>query len=178
VKLGERARSVFRVQQYAARESIAGVELHELRRHRDDGGSLVELLRLSGPAVAGIDGFALAQVSYASIQPGVVKAFHLHQQQTDVWFVRPEDRLLVVLVDARADSSSADRRLRLLLGDGQAALLRIPPGVAHGCRNLGARPASLVYFTDRHFSAEPDTCDEGRLPWDWAGREVWDVAWE
>jgi len=166
------------VQRYGPGETIDGVQLIELRRHRDDGGSLVELLRLERLRAAGLEAFDLAQVSYAVLQPGVVKAFHLHRQQTDVWFVRPEDRVLVVLVDAREDSPTAMRRMRLLLGDGQAALLRIPPGVAHGCRNLGARSASLIYFTDRQFSADPATCDEGRLPWDWVGSSVWDVAWE
>ena len=63
-------------------------------------------------------------------------------------------------------------------GDGHPALLRIPPGVAHGCRNLGAEPARLLYFTDLQFSADPDRSDEGRLPWDFVGRDVWDVAWE
>lgn len=178
MNLSSKARSVFRVQSYAAREKIDGVQLIDLRRHRDDGGSLVELLRQSGTNCAGLEGFTLAQVSYAAVQPGVVKAFHLHRKQTDVWFVRPEDRMLVVLVDARQGSPSEDRSVRLVLGDGQATLLRIPPGVAHGCRNLGRHPASLLYFTDRQFNPEPGECDEGRLPWDWVGREIWDVAWE
>ncbi len=56
--------------------------------------------------------------------------------------------------------------------------MRIPNGVAHGCRNLGRDPASIIYFTDRHFASDPAECDEGRLPWDFLGKEVWDVSWE
>ena len=67
-------------------------------------------------------------------------------------------------------------RMRLVLGDGASRLLRIPPGVAHGVRNLGSAPGRIVYFTDLQFSAEPSSCDEGRLPWDFAGVEVWEVA--
>ena len=93
-------------------------------------------------------------------------------------FVPPEDRLLLVLVDVRESSLTAGRRVRIMLGDGNATLLRIPPGVAHGCRNLGDRPARIVYFTDLAFSPEPEECDEGRLPWDFTGPEVWDVARE
>ena len=70
------------------------------------------------------------------------------------------------------------RRIRTMLGDGNSSLLRIPPGVAHGCRNLATSPARIIYFTDRHFSSEPDECDEGRLPWDFCGKEVWDVTIE
>jgi dTDP-4-dehydrorhamnose 3,5-epimerase len=178
VKLSDRAESLYRRQRYGKPPEIEGVEIVELRRFRDDGGSLVELMRLDRGTARALQGFAVAQVTYSCVQPGVVKALHVHREQTDVWFVRPEDRVLLVLVDVRADSPSEGVRLRALLGDGHAALVRIPAGVAHGCRNLGDRPASIVYFTDRPFSSDPDRCDEGRLPWDFDGKEVWDVVWE
>jgi dTDP-4-dehydrorhamnose 3,5-epimerase len=53
--------------------------------------------------------------------------------------------------------------------------VRIPPGVAHGCRNL--RPATtstILYFVDVQFTTD-ETCDEGRLPWDHFGTQVWEV---
>jgi len=178
VQLNSNAESRYRVQQYGESRTIDGVETVELRRFTDDGGSMTELLRVDGTAAVGLEGFQLAQINHSVVQPGVIKAFHLHRRQTDVWFVRPEDRVLVVLVDVRAGSPTEGALQRRLLGDGKAALLRIPPGVAHGCRNLGGSPASLLYFTDLHFSQDPETCDEGRLPWDFPGREVWDVARE
>jgi dTDP-4-dehydrorhamnose 3,5-epimerase len=139
---------------------------------------MTELLRLERGAPKGLAGFDLAQVNYSTLEPGVAKAFHVHRRQTDVWFVAPEDRVLLVLVDVRAGSPSEKRQVRVLLGDGDASLVRIPPGVAHGCRNLGTKPARLLYFTDVHFSPEPGTCDEGRLPWDFLGAEVWEVGWD
>jgi len=178
VKLSSQVRPLFRLQEYGECAAIDGVEIFELRRFNDEGGSLVELLRLERGAASGFAGFEAAQVNYSAVQPGAIKAFHVHRAQTDLWFVRPEDRLLLVLVDVREGSPTEDARLRTVLGDGRALLVRIPPGVAHGCRNLGERAASIVYFTDRHFSADPDHCDEGRLPWDLVGREVWDVARE
>jgi dTDP-4-dehydrorhamnose 3,5-epimerase len=177
VNLTAEAQSLFHVQRYDADRTIDGVEIVELKRFNDDGGSMVELLRLDGPS-SGFDGFELRQVNYSCMQPDVIKAFHVHRRQTDLWFVRPEDRLLLVLVDVREGSPAAERQLRVILGDGNAMLVRIPPGVAHGCRNLGSRPASLIYFTDRHFQREPESCDEGRLPWDFVGEEVWNVARE
>jgi len=62
------------------------------------------------------------------------------------------------------------------MGAGGSRMVRIPPGVAHGVRNLAAAPGRIIYFTDVHFSPEPATCDEGRLPWDYAGAEIWDVT--
>jgi dTDP-4-dehydrorhamnose 3,5-epimerase len=178
VKLTGEVEALYHRQRYGARRAIDGVEILELRRFGDDGGSLVELARLDRGSVAGVEGFDVAQVTYSTVQPDVVKAFHVHREQTDVWFVRPEDRVLLVLVDVRQGSATENASLRALLGDGRAALVRIPPGVAHGCRNLGRRVASIVYFTDRPFSTDPDRNDEGRLPWDFIGKEVWDVAWE
>jgi dTDP-4-dehydrorhamnose 3,5-epimerase len=84
--------------------------------------------------------------------------------------------MLVVLIDVRQGSPTEGARLRLMLGDGASRLLRIPPGVAHGVRNLGTAVGRIIYFTDLHFSAEPSACDEGRLPWDFAGPEVWEVT--
>jgi dTDP-4-dehydrorhamnose 3,5-epimerase len=178
VDLNAKAKPLYRLQSYGERVVFDGVEIVELDRHNDEGGSLIELLRLENGSAAGLGGFNTAQVTYSCVQPGVVKAFHVHREQTDVWFVRPEDRVLLVLVDVRDGSRTADRQLRMVLGDGKAALVRIPPGVAHGCRNLGGQAASIVYFTDRPFSTDPDQCDEGRLPWDFVGKEVWDVAWD
>ena len=66
--------------------------------------------------------------------------------------------------------------MRLVLGAGASRLLRIPPGVAHGLRNLATVPGRIIYFTDVQFSPEPSVCDEGRLPWDYAGADVWEMA--
>jgi dTDP-4-dehydrorhamnose 3,5-epimerase len=176
-ELSRQAEAVWRLQDYGAKPAIDGVAVIGLKRFSDEGGSLVELLRLGEPQ-AQLEGFRLAQINYSTIQPGVVKAFHVHRRQTDVWFVPPEDRVLLILADVRRNSSSEGRRARIVLGNGHAGLVRIPPGVAHGCRNLGPHPARIVYFTDLLFHAEPERCDEGRLPWDFLGREIWDVAWE
>ena len=68
--------------------------------------------------------------------------------------------------------------MRMMLGDTRTALVRIPPGVAHGCRNVGTSPSRVFYFTDRLFDPDPERCDEGRLPWDYLGPEVWEVSWD
>ncbi len=178
MKLTDRAESAYRLQSYEAAAPIEGVSRVELRRFHDDGGSMTELLRLASDPPPGLEGFRVAQMNYSVLQPGVVKAFHLHRKQTDVWFVPPEDRVLLVLQDLREGSATCGETRRMVLGDGRSALVRIPPGVAHGCRNIGADPARIVYFTDRLFSADPASCDEGRLPWDFAGKDVWDISWE
>ena len=165
------AKRAFHLQSYGAAPIIEGVALVPLTRHADDGGNLTELARLADGRAAGLEGFTVRQINYSEVAPGTIKAFHLHVRQTDVWYVPPSDRMLVVLVDVRRGSRTEGTRMRLVLGAGGSRLLRIPPGVAHGVRNLAATAGRIVYFTDVHFSGDPATCDEGRLPWDWAGAD-------
>jgi dTDP-4-dehydrorhamnose 3,5-epimerase len=168
------AKRDFTIQRYARETRIEGVELVDLARHADEAGSLTELVRLTAGESAALPEFTVRQINYSEIGPGVIKAFHLHARQTDVWFVPPACRVLLLLIDVRAGSRTEGVRNRLLLGDGRSRLLRIPPGVAHGCRNVAATTGHIIYFTDLHFTPDPDTCDEGRLPWDFAGPDVWD----
>jgi len=162
-------------QDYSAVPPIEGVEIVTLRRFNDDGGSMTELGRLDGGTHKDLPGFVVRQINYSAVEPLAIKAFHLHQRQTDVWYVPPSDKLLLVLADVRKGSATEGEVRRLVLGDGNSRLVRIPPGVAHGCKNLRPSATSvIVYFVDVEFSAGED-CDEGRLPWDHFGSGVWDV---
>jgi dTDP-4-dehydrorhamnose 3,5-epimerase len=163
------------VQRYSPRPQITGVEFIELRRFNDEGGSMTELGRLAANGLMGAQNFTVAQINYNVLEPGAIKAFHLHRRQTDIWFVPPEDKMLLVLVDVRNGSPSEAVQVRIALGDGVSRLVRIPPGVAHGVRNLAAARGRIIYFTDLHFSPDPAACDEGRLPWDYLGAEVWEA---
>jgi dTDP-4-dehydrorhamnose 3,5-epimerase len=177
-QFNDRAQERYFVQDYRAKRRIEGVEIVELKRFNDDGGAMTELGRLDAGLHRALPGFTVRQVNYSVIEPLAIKAFHLHQRQTDVWFVPPTDKLLLVLADVRKGSPTEGQVQRLILGDGNSRLVRIPPGVAHGCRNL--RPATtsqILYFVDVQFSTD-EQCDEGRIPWDHFGAEIWDVARE
>lgn len=159
-------------QDYRPKERIDGVQFVELRRFLEDGGEFLELGRLGpGAELQGLPGFAVKQVNHSVVQPGAVKAWHLHKHQDDVWFVPPASRLLVGLLDARAGKEG--RTMRFVLGDGRAQLLLIPRGVAHGVANLGREPQPMVYFVNQAFDAARP--DEHRLPWDVLGKDFWQV---
>jgi len=174
--LSDRAREAHSVQDYRSRPQIEGVQVVPLRRFHDDGGSMTELGRLAGGVHRDLPGFTVRQVNFSEMEPGAVKAFHLHLRQTDVWYVPPGSKLLVVLGDVRKGSPTENAVQRLVLGDGTSNLVRIPPGVAHGAKNLGTARGTIVYFVDVQFDPDPARCDEGRLPWDFFGPEVWDVV--
>jgi len=169
------AQSAYGVQDYSPKTPIEGVEIIPLRRFNDDGGAMTELARLDGGKLKDVPGFEARQMNFSVVEPQAVKAFHLHKRQTDVWYVPPSDKLLLVLADVREGSPTKGTITRIVLGDGNSRLVRIPPGVAHGCKNLRpTAPGTIVYFVDVQFSVD-DSCDEGRLPWDHFGETVWDV---
>ncbi|MED6335999.1 MAG: dTDP-4-dehydrorhamnose 3,5-epimerase family protein [Planctomycetota bacterium] len=175
VEFNTEARARYQKQDYSSSEPIEGVEIVELRRFNDDGGSMTELARLNAGIHADLPGFEARQMNFSVLEPLATKAFHLHQRQTDVWFVPPSDKILLVLADVRVGSPTEGKLMRFPLGDGNSRLVRIPPGVAHGCRNLRpSTPGSIIYFVDVQFSVGDD-CDEGRLPWDHFGADVWEV---
>jgi dTDP-4-dehydrorhamnose 3,5-epimerase len=176
VQLNDAATRALSLQDYRARPRIEGVEIVELKRFHDDGGAITELGRLTDGVHAQLPGFVVRQVNYSEVEPGAIKAFHLHRRQTDVWYVPPGDKVLLVLADARKGSKTEGATMRFVLGDGTSRLVRIPPGVAHGCRNLAAERGRILYFVDVQFSPDPKDCDEGRLPWDHLGAEIWEVV--
>ena len=175
MELNADAKRSWQVQAYGPAPTIDGVQVVELKRHSDDGGSMTELGRLVEGRLEALPDFTIRQINWSVVEPGAIKAFHLHSRQTDVWYVPPTDRLLIVLVDVRKGSQTEGVQMRFMHGNGASRLVRIPPGVAHGVKNLGREPGTIIYFVDVQFSPDPAQCDEGRLPWDYAGADVWDV---
>jgi len=136
---------------------IDGVVLKELVTHTDERGFFRELIRVSDEFFA--EGFA--QWSHSLMYTGVAKAWHIHKVQIDWWYVAT-GVLKVALHDTRRESPTFGKTIDFRMGDHQQArVLRIPPGVAHGCKCLSG-PANLFYITSRLY----DPSDEGRIPHD------------
>ncbi|HDP68778.1 MAG TPA: hypothetical protein ENN20_09805 [Candidatus Marinimicrobia bacterium] len=178
MKLNDDARSSLLIQDYSPKPTIDGVKLISLRRFNDETGALTELVRLTDGKLDGVDSFSVAQLNFSELAPGGVKAFHIHEFQTDIWYVPPTDKLILILVDQRKESPTAGVMMKLVLGDCQSRLVIIPPGIAHGCKNVSSKPANIVYLVDRKFSPDVNECDEKRLPWDFFGREIWETPKE
>lgn len=136
---------------------IEGVELKGLITHADERGFFREIARNTDPIVR--EGWA--QVSHSLMFPGVAKAWHVHYTQIDWWYV-PIGDLKVALYDLREGSPTRGQLQEFFLGEHyEAQLLKIPPGVAHGCKALNG-PAHLIYLTSRTY----DPAEEGRVPHD------------
>ncbi|MBI4861955.1 MAG: dTDP-4-dehydrorhamnose 3,5-epimerase family protein [Candidatus Riflebacteria bacterium] len=160
-------------QDYSRRPSIEGLRLVELRRFLEDGGSFCELMRLEKGLPEELADFEIAQINYSDLEPGAIKAWHLHFGQDDLWFVPPMHKLVAGLRDLRKRSPTCGNTVRMVLGDGKGQLLFIPRGVAHGVANLTVQRQILIYFVNRRFC--PDDPDEHRLDPFAFGPEIWQM---
>lgn len=162
------------VQDYSKKQSIEGVQLINLNLFLDDGGSLAEIVRFDDQGnLQLIPEFKVKQSTFSQIMPGVIKAFHLHYNQEDVWFCMPYDRLLIGLFDARKDSLTYQQSMRFVMGAGRAQILYIPRGVAHGMANVWQNTSNMIYFVNQCFN--PNSPDEHRLPWNILGDDFWEI---
>ncbi len=139
-------------------EAIEGVTIKPLIRHCDERGYLLEVARDD-------DGLLerFGQSTFTLTYPGVIKAFHWHRKQHDLWFVA-QGEARVVLHDLREDSPTYRRTQVIFAGEHLPLIILIPPGVAHGYQVLGDRPVCLFYHTT--YSYDPSSPDEERIPYD------------
>ena len=136
---------------------IEGVVVKDLVTHTDERGFFREIIRVTDDFFQ--EGFG--QLSVSIMYQGVIKAWHIHKTQLDWWYIG-NGVLKVVLCDRRKGSKTYGEIMELLMGDNQKSqVLRIPPGVAHGCKCLSG-PASLFYVT----SSVYDKAEEGRIKYD------------
>lgn len=136
---------------------IEGAELKLLTTYPDERGFFRELIRITDSFFG--EGFA--QWNHSLMLPGVIKAWHIHQYQVDWWYV-PVGVVKAVLSDRREESATFDETNEFILGENhQQKILRIPPGVAHGCKVLQG-PAHMFYIVSQTY----DPKDEGRIPYD------------
>ena len=137
---------------------IEGVVVKECVVHSDDRGVLIEILRDDEPVFREVK-----QSTFTLAYPGVIKAFHWHRRQWDVWFF-VSGMAQVVMHDLRRSSATAGRTDVLYMGDRRPLVVAIPPLVAHGYRVLGAEPCGLIYHTTEHY--DPADLDEERIAHD------------
>lgn len=136
---------------------ITDVAIKKLVRHKDERGFFEELIRVTDDFFK--EGFG--QLSHSLMYPGVVKAWHVHKTQVDWWYVVKGD-LQVALFDLREISPTYKLLNQFHLGEqGDNVILKIPAGVAHGCKIIG-KVAELFYVTSKTYN--PD--EEGRIPYD------------
>jgi dTDP-4-dehydrorhamnose 3,5-epimerase len=144
---------------------IEDVVHRELQTHSDERGFFRELIRVSDEFFA--EGFG--QWGHSLMFDGVIKAWHLHRIQTDWWYV-VRGVLRVGLCDLRRDSPTYKTVMDFLMGDLQPArVIKVPPGVAHGCKTIQG-PVDLFYVTSQVYDPADElhlSYNDPRIDFDW-----------
>lgn len=135
---------------------INGVLIKQLVTHADDRGYFREVLRQDDKLLS-----RFGQTSVTLTYPGVIKAFHWHEKQDDLWYVA-QGMAQVVLYDKRKSSPTHKVTHVIYAGAQNPVLIRIPSGVVHGYRVLGPTPVLLFYHTTQTYN--PKDPDEHRIP--------------
>ena len=129
---------------------IKGVKIKQLTRHTDNRGYFEEILRMDDDLLK-----EFGQASISMTKPGIIKAFHWHKNQDDVFHVL-EGKALVVLYDLKSK-----KKMIIKMDSEDPKILFIPKGVAHGYKALGKKPLKMLYLMNKTYNAKKP--DEQRI---------------
>lgn len=137
---------------------IHDVVVKKLATHSDDRGYFREILREDDHLLR-----HFGQTSITKTYPGVIKAFHWHNHQDDIWYVA-SGMARVVLHDRREGSPTKGVTQVVYAGEDNPVIIVIPSGIAHGYQVLGNQPVILFYHVTKAY--DPKAPDEERIAWD------------
>lgn len=149
---------------------IDGVKTKKLKVNPDERGRVMEILRKDDTLFK-----EFGQVYITTTYPGVVKAWHKHEKQTDnVVCVRGMIKL--VLYDPREKSSTFKEINQFYLGIHNPLLVQIPPDIYHGWMCISEEEAIIVNIPTELYNYENP--DEQRLdphkndiPYEWKRKD-------
>lgn len=116
---------------------IEGVLVSPRRQIVDERGMIVHMLRSDDPEYRGF-----GEVYFSWVNPGRVKAWHLHNRMT-LNYTCPVGAVRLALYDARPGSPTKGEVVDLELSPRAHALVQVPPGVWNGFACLGDQPSMV-----------------------------------
>lgn len=146
-------------------EWIDGVIVTPLATFADDRGYFREIARLRESGLA-----ECAQISATFSYPGVIKAFHYHKKQDDLWYCAAGN-IQAVLFDQRESSPTKGETQVIAMGGHAPQTIFIPHGVVHGYKVLGNKPALVVYATSQIYDPDDElriAHDDPTIGFDWS----------
>lgn len=149
---------------------IDGVKTKKLKVNPDERGRVMEILRKDDNLFK-----EFGQVYITTTYPGVVKAWHKHEKQTDnVVCVRGMIKL--VLYDPREKSSTFKEINQFYLGIHNPLLVQIPPDIYHGWMCISEEEAIIVNIPTELYNYEnPDEQrldpHENDIPYEWRRKD-------
>jgi len=137
-------------------DMIDGVVVTPLTPRADGRGQLTELMTTRDGLIEPI-----VHVYEVEAKAGSVRAWVYHRFQYDR-LAYTRGRFQIALYDIRPDSPTFNKLSVLYLGRDKPSLLRIPPFVVHGVKNLSKEDTSFVNMPTKAY--DPLNPDKSRLP--------------
>jgi dTDP-4-dehydrorhamnose 3,5-epimerase len=149
---------------------IDSVKVKTLKVIPDERGRLMEILRRDDELFG-----AFGQVYVTTTLPGVVKAWHKHEKQTDN-VACVAGMIKLALYDGREGSPSQGEISQFYLGVHRPILVQIPAGVWHGWMCVGPEEAVIVNVPTEPYDREhPDEQrldpHDSRIPYEWRRKD-------
>lgn len=116
---------------------IDGVVVAPRRQIVDERGKVVHMLRATDPEFE-----TFGEVYFSWVNPGAVKAWHLHRRMA-LNYTCPHGQVKLVLYDDRAGSPTRGEVMELYLGPDRHHLVHVPPGVWNGFTGIAGH-SSMV----------------------------------
>lgn len=135
---------------------IEGVSIKELKSNVDERGYFREVLRDDDSIIS-----HFGQASVSLTRQGIIKAFHWHKHQDDVFYA-VDGEAQVVLYDRRQDSRTFGKAMSFKMSGSEPKILFIPRGVAHGYKALGKKDLVMLYIMTKSYDSKSP--DEERIP--------------
>jgi dTDP-4-dehydrorhamnose 3,5-epimerase len=143
---------------------IHGVRVVPLRQIPDERGKVMHMLRSDDPHFE-----RFGEIYFSTVYHGVIKGWHLHEHMT-INYAVPVGSIKLVLYDDRVDSPTRGQVQEVFVGDGNYALVTVPPKVWNGFKGI-ASPYSVVAncATIPHDPTEITRLDpmSKAIPYDW-----------
>jgi len=134
---------------------IDGVKTKKLKVIPDERGRIMEILRADDEFFE-----KFGQVYMTTTYPGVVKAWHMHKNQTDnVTCI--QGMIKLALYDSREESPTHKEVNEFFLGTYSPLLIQIPTGVFHGWMCVSEEEAVIINVPTEVYDYENP--DEQRL---------------
>jgi dTDP-4-dehydrorhamnose 3,5-epimerase len=143
---------------------IDGVAVRPLRQIPDERGKIMHMLRADAPHFE-----RFGEIYFSCVYPGAIKAWHIHKAMTLNYAVIV-GRIKLVLYDDREHSPTPGELMELFIGDGNYALVTIPPRIWNGFKGIGTETAIVANCaTLPHDPEEIERMDPftDRIPYRW-----------
>ena len=130
---------------------IEGVVARSITRHSDNRGWLAELFRQDE-----LPADLHPVMSYMSMtRPGVTRGPHEHSEQTDIFcFLGPSTFRLYLWDNRPASNAPRTPDFAADFGEGNPALVSVPPGVVHAYQNIGKVDGFVFNAPNRLFMGQ------------------------